>query len=122
MSIILITHDLGVAAGRSHDIAVMYAGKIVEQAPASKIFKNTHHPYTKALTDAIPRLDHPPHTVLPAIDGRPPDLTNPPPGCRFAPRCRYVEERCQNEEPAWRFGDDPDHGFACWYPVKGMAI
>ncbi len=121
MSIILITHDLGVAAGRACDIIVMYAGKIVEQAPARELFSNVRMPYTKALMDSIPRLENLPHTTLNSINGQPPDLINPPAGCCFAPRCSRAQKRCIETEPPLISDNRKDHLFACWYPVGGPA-
>jgi peptide/nickel transport system ATP-binding protein len=117
MAMILISHDLGVVAGRTDEIAVMYAGRIVERAPTRQLFERTRMPYTVALLRAIPRLDHSNHTRLVAIGGRPPDLVDPPPGCRFAPRCDRVRERCREEEPPLAADSDPGHQFSCWYPV-----
>ncbi len=117
MAMILITHDLGVVAGRTDEVAVMYAGRVVERAPTTRLFANMRMPYTEALLAAIPKLDAPPHTALPAIAGRPPDPTRPLPGCSFAPRCRYADELCQNTKPAL---DDPDRAgtlYACWHPL-----
>ena len=99
MAMVLVTHDLGVVAGRTDEIAVMYAGRIVEQAPTSVLFSHMLHPYTEALLRSIPKVEDPSHTRLRVITGRPPDLTDPPPGCKFAPRCPYVQERCRVEEP-----------------------
>lgn len=118
MAMILVTHDLGVVAGRAHDIAVMYAGRIVETAPTGRLFAAMKMPYTEALLSAIPKIGDPPHTRLAAIGGRPPDLVNPPEGCSFAPRCPYARERCRTEAPELRAAaDDPNHLFACHYPV-----
>jgi peptide/nickel transport system ATP-binding protein len=119
MAMILISHDLGVVAGRTDEIAVMYAGRIVERAPTRLLFARTRMPYTQALLRAIPRLGQPSHTRLEAIGGRPPDLVSPPPGCRFAPRCGRVRERCRLDEPPLEpdAGADSGHEFACWYPV-----
>ena len=91
MAMIIITHDLGVVAGRTDEVAVMYAGRVVERAPTPVLFKNMHMPYTEALLAAIPKLDTAPHTPLPAISGRPPDPTRPLKGCSFCaalPLCR----------------------------------
>jgi oligopeptide/dipeptide ABC transporter ATP-binding protein len=85
MAMILINHDLGVVAGRTDEVAVMYAGRVVERAPTPILFKAMRMPYTQALIAAIPRLDAPPHTPLKAISGLPPDLTPPSQGCAFAP-------------------------------------
>ena len=106
MSMILVTHDLGVVAGRTDEIAVMYAGKIVERAPTRTLFANMKMPYTEALLKSIPKLDDPSHTRLEIIGGRPPDLINPPPGCRFSPRCPYAQDRCRDEEPPLGRGRD----------------
>jgi peptide/nickel transport system ATP-binding protein len=121
MAMILITHDLGVVAGRTDEVAVMYAGRVVERAPTTQLFANMRMPYTEALLAAIPKLDSAPHTVLPAIAGRPPDPTRPLPGCSFAPRCRYADELCQNTKPAL---EDPDRAgtlFACWHPLGAAS-
>jgi peptide/nickel transport system ATP-binding protein len=117
MSLILVTHDLGVVAGHTDEIAVMYGGRIVEKAPTTTLFADMKMPYTEALMASIPKLDDPPHSLLRTIPGRPPDLVNPPTGCRFAPRCQYVRERCTQEEPPLIATDDPEHTYACWYPV-----
>ena len=118
MAIILITHDLGVVAGRTDETAVMYAGKIVEKAPTHDLFNHMAMPYTQALMDAIPRLSNPTHTRLQAIGGQPPDLVDLPTGCRFSPRCLRVEPRCQSKEPILRNINGKNHWFACWYPLK----
>ncbi len=118
MSVILVTHDLGVVAGHTDTIAVMYGGRLVEYAPTRELFANMKMPYTKSLMRSIPKLDEPSHTRLQTIPGRPPDLVNPPQGCRFAPRCAYARDRCHVEEPPLVTADEsPDHQYACWYPV-----
>jgi peptide/nickel transport system ATP-binding protein len=117
MAMILITHDLGVVAGHTDEVAVMYAGRIVERAPTTHLFKAMRMPYTEALLAAIPKLDAPPHTPLPAISGRPPDPTRPLPGCSFAPRCRYRAERCEEQKPGLTPIDATGHEYACWYPI-----
>ncbi len=117
MAMVLVTHDLGVVAGRTDEIAVMYAGKIVEKAPTRVLFSDMKMPYTEALLRSIPRLEDRSHTRLRVIGGRPPDLVAPPPGCNFAPRCPYAQERCHTEEPPLRAGVAPGHVYACWYPV-----
>ena len=121
MSVILVTHDLGVVAGHTDEIIVMYAGQVVEQAPTSVLFSEMRMPYTEALMESIPKLDHPSHTRLRAIAGRPPDLINPPQGCRFSPRCPYVQDRCRVEAPRLTEAETPGHLFACWYPVGSPA-
>ena len=117
MAMILVTHDLGVVAGRTDEIAVMYAGKLVEKAPTRSLFSNMKMPYTEALLRSIPKMEDPSHTRLQVIGGRPPDLISPPPGCRFAPRCPYVQERCRVEEPPLVEAETLNHFYACWYPV-----
>ena len=121
MALILITHDLGVVAGRTDEVAVMYAGRIVERAPTRALFKTMRHPYAEALLAAIPKLDSPPHTRLAAIGGAPPDPTRLPPGCSFHPRCRYAQERCRRETPALSAADAVGHRYACWFPLPARA-
>ena len=118
MSLLLVTHDLGVVAGHTDDIGVMYGGKLVEMAPTAELFANMKMPYTEALLQSIPKLADVSHTRLNVISGRPPDLVNPPTGCRFSPRCPYVQPRCREEEPPLiPTVEDPRHTYACWYPV-----
>jgi len=117
MSLILVTHDLGVVAGHTDEIAVMYGGRIVEKAPTTLLFANVKMPYTEALMQSIPKLEAPVHSRLDTIPGRPPDLVNPPQGCRFAPRCPYARERCHAEEPPLVAAESPEHTYACWFPV-----
>ena len=117
MAMVLVTHDLGVVAGRADQIAVMYAGQIVELAPTGVLFADMKMPYTEALLQSIPRIEQPSHTRLAAIAGRPPDLISPPPGCRFAPRCPYAGEKCVQQEPPLVEAATPGHYFRCWYPV-----
>ena len=97
-AIILITHDLGVVAEMADDVAVMYAGQIVERAPVETLFARPEHPYTVGLLGSIPKLDHK-RERLPSIEGRVPDMTDPPAGCRFAARCPFVEEACRTAPP-----------------------
>ena len=118
MSLLLVTHDLGVVAGHTDDIGVMYGGKLVEMSPTAELFANMKMPYTEALLQSIPKLADASHTRLNVISGRPPDLVNPPVGCRFSPRCPYVQDRCRDEEPPLvPTVEDPRHTYACWYPV-----
>jgi oligopeptide/dipeptide ABC transporter ATP-binding protein len=106
MALLLITHNMGVVAESAHDVAVMYAGQIVEQAPAQELFDRPEHPYTEALLAALPDLDDSEARQgrLAAIPGRPPDLIDPPAACRFASRCPYAElnDCCALEPPAFR--------------------
>jgi oligopeptide transport system ATP-binding protein len=98
MGLILITHDLGVVADVADQIAVMYAGRIVEEAGAFELYAQPGHPYTKGLLDSIPRLDQKGET-LSAIGGLPPNLMNIPPGCPFNPRCHYAQDICRVDPP-----------------------
>jgi len=117
MAMILVTHDLGVVAGRTDHIAVMYAGQIVEMAPTATLFSEMRMPYTEALLKSIPKTGDPSHTRLAAVAGRPPDLVEPPAGCRFAPRCPYAQDNCHREAPPVQTDDSGRHAWACWYPV-----
>jgi peptide/nickel transport system ATP-binding protein len=117
MAMVLVSHDLGVVAGHTDEIAVMYAGQIVEQAPTRTLFAKMRMPYTAALVQSIPRLENPTHTRLNVIAGRPPDLIDPPRGCRFAARCPYAQDRCREEQPPLIEADEPGHVYRCWFPV-----
>lgn len=119
MATILISHDLGVVAGRTDHVAVMYGGRVVETVDrTSELFAHPRHPYTEALLGSIPRLDSPSHTRLRAISGRPPVLIDPPEGCRFAPRCAYAQPGCLESYPALSSMDgDESHVVACHTPV-----
>jgi peptide/nickel transport system ATP-binding protein len=97
-AIILITHDLGVVAEMADDVAVMYAGQIVERAPVEALFARPEHPYTVGLLGSIPKLDQK-RERLPSIEGRVPDMAHPPEGCRFAARCPFVEPACHEAVP-----------------------
>jgi oligopeptide/dipeptide ABC transporter ATP-binding protein len=125
MAMILVTHDLGVVAGRAQQTAVMYAGKIVEQAPTRELFANMRMPYTKALFDSIPRLEDPLGTRLHTIEGQPPNLSTTKPGCQFAPRCPGANELCyEAEPPLTQDVHNSAHHYACWHPLtkcKGAA-
>jgi peptide/nickel transport system ATP-binding protein len=118
MAMVLVTHNLGVVASYADEIAVMYAGRIVERAPVRVLFSDLRMPYTEALLRSIPQLGAPSHTRLAAITGRPPDLARLPTGCRFSPRCPYARDRCRAEEPALQPAGTPGHEYACWYPVN----
>jgi peptide/nickel transport system ATP-binding protein len=120
MSVILVTHDLGVIAGRADRVAVMYAGKIVETTNTASLFASPRHPYSEALFNALPDKAAENRRRLYSIPGLPPDLINPPEACRFAPRCRYAADRCRSEEPRL-LGEDPGHLYACFYPVGTSA-
>ncbi len=121
MSMVLVTHDLGVVATRTDEIIVMYAGHVVEKAPTRTLFTSMAMPYTEALLRSTPRITNPSHTRLDAIDGRPPDLINPPEGCPFSPRCPYVQDKCRNERPPLVAAKEPGHSYACWFPLGGQS-
>ena len=116
MSIILITHDLSLIAEMAEKVVIMYAGKIVEYGTAEQVFLNPQHPYTRGLLASIPRLTGDIHK-LEFIPGVPPDLSNPPPGCRFAPRCKFKFEPCDKEEPPV-IEVEPGHYVSCWLHAK----
>ncbi len=120
MAMVLVTHDLGVVAGRTDEIAVMYAGRIVEKAPTTTLFSNVKMPYTEALLRSIPRTSQRNHTRLAAIPGRPPDLINPPKGCAFSPRCAYAQSQCFTELPPL-VEAGPGHQYRCHFPVGTAA-
>lgn len=102
MATVLITHDLGVIAGLSDRVAVMYGGRVVEEAAVNELFKKPQHPYSRGLLDSMPRLDNSSERALHAIAGQPPDLQALPKGCSFEPRCDYAMERCRDEMPELR--------------------
>jgi len=115
LSIILISHDLSLIAEIADKIAIMYGGKIVEYGTSEQIYNNPQHPYTQGLLNSIPRLRGE-IKDLEWIPGVPPDLINPPPGCRFEPRCPFAHERCKEEPPVVEV--EPEHKVACWLHVK----
>jgi oligopeptide transport system ATP-binding protein len=113
MSVLWITHDLGVVASLVNKVAVMYAGYIVETAPVLALYEQPGHPYTVGLLASLPRLHAQERRRLVPIEGAPPDLLSEAVGCPFAPRCRFVVERCQVERPSLQ-PVAPDHYAACW--------
>ena len=115
-SLILITHDLGVVARYADRVNVMYAGRIVEHGPAREIYNSPKHPYTIGLMQSIPRLDDNAGSRLVPIDGQPPDMSNPPSGCPFHPRCPNVTDRCREKLPPLSKVND-GHWKACWVDV-----
>jgi oligopeptide/dipeptide ABC transporter ATP-binding protein len=119
MAMILVTHDLGVVAGHTDKIAVMYAGDVVEYAPTRQLFSNMKMPYTEALLKSIPRLETPTGSRLPVIEGRLPDPTKNEPGCPFANRCPYVTDKCRAEKPPLTDGGN-NHFYRCWFPIGGV--
>ena len=114
MAVILVTHDLGVVAGHTDRVTVMYAGKIVESSPTPELFANPRHPYTEALFRALPENVSSDRKLY-AIPGLPPDLSRPPHGCRFADRCAYATEHCRSQEPELT---GSNHSFACFHPLS----
>ena len=117
MSIIWITHDLGVVAGSVDRVLVMYAGNIVEEAPVKELFKNPRHPYTIGLLQSIPRIDQELSEKLYSIKGLPPNLINYPKGCSFYSRCDYHINKCLEKPPAFK-SVNKDHKFACYVNVS----
>jgi oligopeptide/dipeptide ABC transporter ATP-binding protein len=113
LSVIVVTHDFGVAARLCDRVMVMYAGRIVEMGPIREIFDNPRHPYTKALLASIPDVNERGAQRLKSIEGQPPDLGNLPPGCPFAPRCVSAVERCRREYPP-EFAIASEHAASCW--------
>ena len=117
MSIILITHDLGVVADIADEIIVMYAGKIVEKAPCRELFYHPQHPYTWALLKSVPRIDYEEKQKLVTIEGNVADMTNPPKGCAFYRRCPYAMNICKECEPQKCVKSD-GHEVTCWLHDK----
>jgi peptide/nickel transport system ATP-binding protein len=118
MSVVLVTHDLGVVATRTSRIIVMYAGRIVETGTTRDVFARHRMPYTRALLEGSPKVSNPSHTRLLAIPGRPPNLLDLPTGCAFAPRCAFATDQCRAERPELEAADEPGHTFACWHPLS----
>ncbi len=116
MAIIWITHDLGIVAGLADRVAVMYGGFVIEEAPVKDIYRNPSHPYTMGLLGSLPRMDRGDHTRLVSIEGIPPVLLEKPHFCPFAPRCRFVIDRCWMENPALT-PVEVNHRAACWVNV-----
>ena len=116
MSLVLVTHDLGVVAGNTDYVAVMYAGEVVEQATTTELFANMKMPYTEALLKSIPKIDMKSGQRLPVIEGRLPDPTDRPAGCGFASRCSYVQAKCTAEHPPLVDAGN-GHLYRCWFPL-----
>ncbi len=116
-AVIIITHDLGVVAGLTDRVVVMYAGKVVETAPTDEIFANPRHPYTLGLLASVPRLDEKRTDLLRTIEGSPPDLLKPPPGCPFMPRCAFARAICRTMPPLDPVAGMAAHRKACWVDV-----
>jgi oligopeptide/dipeptide ABC transporter ATP-binding protein len=117
MALILITHDLGVVAGMADRLAVMYAGRIVEEGRTEDVFAHPHHPYTLGLLRSVPRLDGEIVEVLPSIAGTPPPIWDLPSGCPFRPRCEFAFDRCETEDPALA-DRERGHAAACFADVR----
>ncbi|MCE9645541.1 MAG: ABC transporter ATP-binding protein [Chloroflexi bacterium] len=117
MTIVWITHDLGVVAGLAQRVIVMYGGLIIEEAPVNELFANPSHPYTVGLIGSLPRVDETEHSRLFSIDGQPPVLYQKPHACPFAPRCKWAMERCWKENPALETVSN-EHRIACWVDIK----
>lgn len=117
MAIIWITHDLGIVAGLAQRVIVMYGGFIIEEAPVQELYANPSHPYTIGLIGSLPRVDQGENKKLYSIEGVPPLLLEKPKHCPFAPRCKWVIERCWNENPVLETVA-PEHRVACWVDVK----
>ena len=115
VSLIIITHNLGVVARYADWVNVMYAGKIIECGPSQATYHNPQHPYTVGLLNSVPRLDQPRKSKLEPIEGQPPDLTNLPEGCSFRPRCKFVQQKCGSEVPLL-YEIEKGHRIACWLP------
>jgi peptide/nickel transport system ATP-binding protein len=124
MGVILITHDMGVIAGRTDRVLVMYAGKIVEEATTRILFERKRHPYSEALLASVPKIDQDRDEVLLTIPGLPPDLSQAITNCRFAPRCSYATEQCRQEEPplVGVANEGVTHRYACFHPVDPEAV
>lgn len=116
-AVILITHDLGVVAGMTDRVVVMYAGKVVEMAATDELFANPRHPYTLGLLSSVPRVDEERHSQLRTIEGSPPDLLKPPPGCPFMPRCAFARAICRTMPPLDPVAGNAAHVKACWVNV-----
>lgn len=119
MSVILITHNLGLVAEICGRVAVMYAGDVVESAVTSRIFDNPRHPYTYGLLNAIPRLDRETEKLM-VIRGSVPSLIDPPSGCRFHPRCPYAKDICKEKKPELT-EIEPNHFIACYFPLQATS-
>jgi oligopeptide transport system ATP-binding protein len=116
MSVIWITHDLGIVAGLAQRVIVMYAGYIIEEAPVKELYSNPQHPYTLGLLHSLPRLDSSEQGRLTDIPGLPPLLLEKPVACPFSPRCPYVFDRCVTNPPL--VNTSPDHKLACWWDTR----
>jgi len=119
LALIFIMHNLGIVAKMCDNLAVMYAGRVVEYGPVSRVFNDPVHPYTRALLNSIPRMTDPDQRLT-AIEGQPPDLSALPPGCSFAPRCPNAMPRCRSQEPP-EFAPERGRGARCWLAEPAAA-
>ncbi len=117
LALIMVSHDLRMASSFADDVLVMYAGRAVELAPASNVFRRARMRYTRALLDSVPTLGRPPHTPFPTVPGHAPDLAALPPGCSFAPRCASARHPCHQARPVIE-ERAPGHWWACWHPCE----
>jgi oligopeptide transport system ATP-binding protein len=117
MAIVWITHDLGVVAGLAQRVLVMYGGFIIEESPVKELFAHPEHPYTIGLLGSLPRVDEKERTKLFSIEGQPPVLYQKPQACPFAPRCKWVIDKCWNENPPL-LEVGPEHRAACWVDTR----
>ena len=117
MGLLLITHDMGVIAGRTDRVVVMYGGEKAEEAATVELFDSMHHPYTQALLASMPNIENTTKNELTSIAGMPPDLTKTIVGCPFAPRCFHAQDRCRVEDPTLTV--EGSHAYACFFPVNG---
>ena len=120
MSIILITHDLGVVAGNSDEMLVMYGGEVMEIGQTDRLYENPTHPYTQGLMSAVPRLDDSSERLI-TIPGNPPNMMLKPIGCPFSPRCQYTQESCSSQMPELLMVDKNVHYRACHVAVKELT-
>jgi oligopeptide transport system ATP-binding protein len=120
MSIILITHDLGVVAGNSDDMLVMYGGEIMEIGKTESLYSKPTHPYTQGLMSAVPRLNDSEERLI-TIPGNPPNMMKPPEGCPFSPRCNYSNDKCSNVSPILSCVDKSGHYRACHVEVERIV-
>ena len=122
-AVIMITHDMGVVAEVADRVTVMYAGRMLEHGGTDAIFEEPQHPYTEALMGSLPDIDDEHgEDELESIPGLPPDLINPPSGCKFNPRCKYRTKICTEQFPPMVSHDDSDHVAACWHPAAEREV
>jgi oligopeptide/dipeptide ABC transporter ATP-binding protein len=120
-SCLFITHDIAVATDLCDRVLVMYAGRIIEDIDAARLWEGPAHPYTRALLAAVPDLETDRSVELTSIPGRPPDVAAVPPGCAFAPRCSFATERCRVEVPPLQVDPQTSYRVACWHPQQGQV-